>query len=170
MQNMKTAPLRDILAANLRHLMDAHPTLNTQMRVAAKCGLGQRTIGRILNAEVEPQLGHVQAIAEALAVSVPDLLTDWNSPPAQLIYDRQQFAQLPPEDRAKIQAFIDFVVTSHSASLSADVSTLNASQTLTPTPAQREMLKRVAQRPLSNKTLSINETHARKPAEKRKGR
>ncbi|MEN8502029.1 MULTISPECIES: helix-turn-helix domain-containing protein [Paraburkholderia] len=154
---MKKPSIREILAANLSRLMDAHPVLNTQMRLATRSGVAQRTIGRMKNAEVDPQLGHVEAVADALGVSLTELLTDKSAQSPSLEYDEKSLAELSAEDRAKIQAFIDFILASHRADTADTGTALNFSKTIHPTAAQKEMAGRVAQRQLSNKTLSIDE-------------
>ena len=157
---MKKTPIRDVLAANLRRAMDDHQTLNTQMRLAMRSGIAQRTVGRMLSGAVDPQLGHVEAVAEALGVAVTDLLKDQSLEP-DLRYDRQRVAKLSAEDRGKIQAFIEFVLASQDVGSSPGDATFRISETISPTPAQRDMVKRVAQRRPSNKTLSIDEDQTR---------
>ncbi|TCK96269.1 Cro/C1-type helix-turn-helix DNA-binding protein [Paraburkholderia sp. BL9I2N2] len=165
---MKKTPIRAVLATNLRQAMAAHPTLDTQMRLAQKSGIAQRTVGRMLNGEVDPQLGHVERVAEALGVTVTDLLTDYTSGVAELRYDRQKFAKLSLADRAKIESFIEFTFVSQDKNSVSDAP-FKYSEAMKPTPAQEEMVKRVAQRDLSNKTLSIDEDQT-KPHGGRRGR
>lgn len=160
---MTKRSIRDVLAANLSQLMDGHPILNTQMRLAQRSGVAQRTIGRMRNAEVDPQLGHVEAVAKALGVQVTTLLTDSGTEPASLEYDRDRVARLGAEDRAKIQTFIEFVLSTSGSALDQSGTTLNVSKIIQPTKAQRDTVRRVAQRPLSNKSLSID---AEKPTTK----
>ncbi|CAE6693105.1 hypothetical protein LMG22931_00467 [Paraburkholderia nemoris] len=168
MGHMKKTPIRTVLATNLRQAMAAHPTLDTQMRLAQRSGMSQRTVGRMLNGEVDPQLGHVEAVAEALGVTVTDLLTDYSSGVAELRYDRQKFAKLSQEDRAKIESFIEFTFVSQDKNSVSDAP-FKYSEVIKATPAQEEMVKRVAQRDLSNKTLSIDEDQT-KPHGGKRGR
>ncbi len=165
---MKKTPIRTVLATNLRQAMAAHPTLDTQMRLAQRSGIAQRTVGRMLNGEVDPQLGHVEAVADALGVAVTDLLTDYSSKVAELRYDRQKFAKLSPEDQAKIESFIEFTFVSQDKSSVSDAP-FKYSEVVKATPAQEEMVKRVAQRNPSNKTMSIDEDQT-KPHGGRRGR
>ncbi|MFM0283208.1 helix-turn-helix transcriptional regulator [Paraburkholderia sediminicola] len=165
---MKKISIRTVLATNLRKAMATHPTLDTQMRLAQRSGMSQRTVGRMLNGEVDPQLGHVEAVAEALGVTVTDLLTDYSSGVPELRYDRQKFAKLPAADRAKIESFIEFTFVSQDKSSASDAP-FKYSEVIKATPAQEEMVKRVAQRDLSNKTLSIDEDQT-KPHGGKRGR
>ncbi|MFL9883099.1 helix-turn-helix transcriptional regulator [Paraburkholderia agricolaris] len=157
---MKKTSIRSILAANLRNAMDAHQTLNTQMRLALRSGIAQRTVGRMLSGAVDPQLGHVEAVAEALGVSVTDLLTDHGGEPA-LRFDRERVAKLSAEDRAKIQTFIEFIIASQDVGSGASDAPFSISETIPATPAQRDMVKRVAQRRPTINTLSIDENQTR---------
>ncbi|RDK01452.1 helix-turn-helix domain-containing protein [Paraburkholderia lacunae] len=165
---MKKTPILTVLATNLRQAMARHPTLDTQMRLGQRSGISQRTVGRMLNGEVNPQLGHVEAVADALGVTVTELLTDYSSGAPELRYDRQKFAKLSPEDRAKIESFIEFTFVSQDKGSSSDAP-FKYSEVIKASPAQEEMVKRVAQRDLSNKTLSIDEDQT-KPHGGRRGR
>jgi transcriptional regulator with XRE-family HTH domain len=76
---MKVDTAESILAKNLDALMRARPLLNTQQAVAdatkrAGQPIDQKTVSRILNAEVSVQLDTVQAIAAAFDVEPYQLL------------------------------------------------------------------------------------------------
>jgi transcriptional regulator with XRE-family HTH domain len=67
--------LRQIVARNVKALMDANPLLGSHAKLAARCStptrrIGARTIGHLLNPQstVQPQLDTVNAIAEAFRV------------------------------------------------------------------------------------------------------
>ncbi|KVN35586.1 metal-dependent hydrolase [Burkholderia pyrrocinia] len=154
---MKKMPAREILALKLTRLMDSHPTLNTQGKVAARAGLAQRTVGRMKNNEADPQLGHVEAVAHALGVSLISLISDESVRESALEYDTDAVARLTDEDRKKIESYIEFVLSTSGAAGKRGGETVNISETTAATKAQAASVRRAAQRPLSNKTLSINE-------------
>lgn len=156
-QGMNKIPAREILALKLRKLMDAHPTLNTQGRLAARAGLAQRTVGRMRNNEADPQLGHVEAVADALGVSLVSLISDETASGGGLQYDTAAVAQLSGEDRKKIESYIEFVLSTSGAARTGSQETVNISETMPASKAQTASVRRAAQRPLSDKTLSINE-------------
>lgn len=56
------------IAERLRVLMQKSKTLNTQAALAKKSGVGQRTISRILNSEVDSSLSIYKSLCEALGV------------------------------------------------------------------------------------------------------
>ncbi|KVM89430.1 helix-turn-helix domain-containing protein [Burkholderia stagnalis] len=154
---MNKTPAREILALKLKQLMDAHPTLNTQGRLAARAGLAQRTVGRMRNNEADPQLGHVEAVADALGVSLVSLISDESPSGDGLQYDATAIAQLSNEDRKKIESYIEFVLSTSGAARMGGKETVNISETMPASKAQTTSVRRAAQRPLSDKTLSINE-------------
>lgn len=154
---MKKMPAREILALKLTRLMADHPTLNTQGKLAARAGLAQRTVGRMKNNEADPQLGHVEAVAHALGVPLVSLISDEGAGQHALQYDTDAVAGLSDEDRKKIESYIEFVVSASSASGKRRGETVNISETTPATKAQAASVRRAAQRPLSSKTLSINE-------------
>ncbi|WP_249205775.1 helix-turn-helix domain-containing protein [Burkholderia cenocepacia] len=156
-QGMTKTPAREILALKLRQLMDAHPTLNTQGRLAARAGLAQRTVGRMRNNEADPQLGHVEAVADALGVSLVSLISDETASASGLQYDTAAVARLSGEDRKKIESYIEFVLSTSGTARTGGQETVNISETMSASKAQTASVRRAAQRPLSDKTLSINE-------------
>ncbi|AOI94824.1 metal-dependent hydrolase [Burkholderia sp. LA-2-3-30-S1-D2] len=154
---MNKMPAREILAHKLTRLMADHPTLNTQGKLAARAGLAQRTVGRMKNNEADPQLGHVEAVAHALGVSLVSLISDESSRGSDLQYDTDAVARLSVEDRKKIESYIEFVLSASGAAGKQGGDALNISETSPATKAQAASVRRAAQRPLSNKTLSIND-------------
>ncbi|WP_230944448.1 helix-turn-helix domain-containing protein [Burkholderia territorii] len=167
---MTKTPAREILALKLRQLMDAHPTLNTQGRLAARAGLAQRTVGRMRNNEADPQLGHVEAVAEALGVPLVSLISDQTANANGLQYDTAAVAQLSAEDRKKIESYIEFVLTTSGAARVGGQEAVNISETMPASKAQTASVRRAAQRPLSDKTLSINEDQSHATEGKRGSR
>ena len=85
MAHMKARPANEILAKNIRSLMEGHPTLGTQVALAKRAGIAQSSIGRILSAAVHPQLDAIEAIASAFKVSVADLLSEAADAPGILV-------------------------------------------------------------------------------------
>lgn len=101
---------REVLARRVRQLMDASPALDTQDKLAARCGIAQSTVGRILRCEVAATLDNVQALARAFGV-----------PPGELVGPREQLreldrllAMLPAEEVEKIEAYARFVHAQYS--------------------------------------------------------
>jgi transcriptional regulator with XRE-family HTH domain len=68
--------LRDILASNVARLMKANTNLDTQTKLGAKAGVGQRTVGRVQKARGPTNVDTIQAIAEALGVAAWELFFD----------------------------------------------------------------------------------------------
>lgn len=64
------------ISKRLRQLMRDNPALGTQEAVAKKSGVGQRTISRILNDEVESSASTYQAICKAFGVNRDFLTSD----------------------------------------------------------------------------------------------
>lgn len=63
-----------VLAHNVQHLLSTHATLNTQMKLAQKAGVGQSTISRILKGDAQTTLKTLDAIAGVFKVSPSALL------------------------------------------------------------------------------------------------
>lgn len=64
------------LGPNIAALMSARPEVGTQPALAARTGIGQTTIGRILRSEVSTSGEKLQKIAAAFNISVDDLYLD----------------------------------------------------------------------------------------------
>lgn len=70
-----TNSLPEVLAGNVRKLMAANKKeVGSQPKLAAKAGVGQRTVGRATKGEVSTTIGSVAAIARALGVEPWELL------------------------------------------------------------------------------------------------
>ncbi|AEA61367.1 helix-turn-helix domain-containing protein [Burkholderia gladioli] len=167
---MNKRSAREILADKLSALMDAHPILNTQGKLAARAGLAQRTVGRMKKNEADPQLGHVEAVATALGVPLIDLISEEQSQGSTLHYDMDAVRRLSEEDKKKIESYIEFVVSASGTARSQTEEALNFSERIPATPAQADAVRRVAQQPLSNKTLSIHENQSHANEGKRRHR
>jgi len=74
---------RDVIARNLSNLMEVTPHLNSQPKVAARSGLGQTSIGRILRKEAGATIDSLDLIARAFGVEPWHLLVP-NLDPARL--------------------------------------------------------------------------------------
>lgn len=92
---MIKGPLLDTLADNLAALMAAHAELNTQLAVAKRAGMDQRTVGRILHREHSPTLTQVEKLARAFSLLPWQLLTpryDPDDPPSMVLTSSQREA------------------------------------------------------------------------------
>ena len=79
-----STPITEVLAANMRRLMDKHADLNTQAKVGAAAGVNQKTISNCLNPSQRhagtsgrtpsPTLAQVEKIAGAFGLEVWELL------------------------------------------------------------------------------------------------
>jgi len=79
MADIKTTA-RQIVAKNLRRLMEGSTTLNTQDKVGKKAGVKQRTVGYLLDPETtdmkSPKLETVEKVARAFGLEPWVLLAD----------------------------------------------------------------------------------------------
>jgi transcriptional regulator with XRE-family HTH domain len=154
---MKATSTKQILAANLRRLMDETPSLDTQMKVAARADIAQSTVGRMLRAEVNPQLHQIEAIADAFHVSVAELLTDTSAEEkSDPSIDLVLFKSLPESDKKEIAALIEFKTYRHQ--LEAEGFSTSGRKDLESDLKERVM--QAIQRELNNDTL--NTEHERK--------
>lgn len=108
---MKTDKLRTVLARRLRELMDATPALDTQMKIAARSGIAQSTVGRILRGDVAVTLDNVEALADAFGRDPADLLTYVKSKARAAFQDA--VAGLPAAEIEKVSAYARFVKAQH---------------------------------------------------------
>ncbi|MCR0998684.1 helix-turn-helix domain-containing protein [Serratia rubidaea] len=98
-----------IVAKNLELWMSNNRDLSSQAKVAHAAGIGQATVGRVLNREGNTTLNNLEAIAGAFGRRGYELLLKQKDPTI-INYDRTQYAKLSDEDKAKIESFIDFVM------------------------------------------------------------
>lgn len=148
-KNNHPTPLQALLAKNVRQQMSLRPHLNTQVKLAAKAGVAQSTVGRILRGEVSPLLSHVESVAAAFGVTVTSLLTDENER-GEIQYDQSAFARLPAAEKEKIQSYIGFVIATNQG--------LNFSEVVPPSSEQAGEMTKASSRPLDHRTLTHNET------------
>lgn len=85
---MKEIP-KSVVARKLTELMQAYPDLGTQMKLAAKTGIGQTTIGRIRRGEVNATADNLKRIADAFGV------------PVGFLYDETDFSALTATEKEK---------------------------------------------------------------------
>jgi SOS-response transcriptional repressor LexA len=72
---MKKQPASEVLAANVKSLLDTHGTINTQAKLAQKSGVAQSSISRILRADTQATAETIEAIASAFGVTAADLMS-----------------------------------------------------------------------------------------------
>ena len=66
--------LRDRLARRLRALMDATPSLDTQVKVSKKAKVSQSTVQRVLSRDVPATLDVVEDLGRAFGLKPPSLI------------------------------------------------------------------------------------------------
>jgi transcriptional regulator with XRE-family HTH domain len=156
---MTKKPIREVLAANIRHYMRTVPAVDTQVKLARRAGISQSSVARILAGNIDTQVSIVESLADAIGVSAAELLEDETSSRETLQYDRTRFAALAPTEQAKIKSYIDFVLSQAGDTKVESDGSLSVSKEATPSKQQQLRAGRIAQRPLSDQSLSINETH-----------
>ena len=85
------------------------PCLDTQAKISAASKVGQTTISRILKGTTAPTVDRLDAIARAFHKDVGDLFT--TRPGSRIRYDVRTFQRISDHDRARIEAFIERVIT-----------------------------------------------------------
>ncbi|WP_232456423.1 helix-turn-helix domain-containing protein [Burkholderia ubonensis] len=161
--DMNKTPLRKVLARNVRRYMEMSEHIRTQVQLAKAAGVAQSSVARVLKGEIDTQLYIIEALAGAIGVPPGALLTDDQSEQELLRFDRSLVAALPESEKAKIESYIEFVLSQTStAHVEADGS-LSISEEIPATAESRRRAGVAAQRPLSNETLS-NEKPRRDPA------
>jgi len=167
LSDMTRPNTKQILAANMRRLMDASVSLDTQVKLAARAGIAQSTVGRLLRGEVYAQLAQVEAIADAFHITVGELLTDHSlASGSEATYDKAAFAKLPAAEKAQISAFIDFVIQRQDDSKASEPLSLSKKTDLPP--GLKDRLMEAIQRELSDDMLTLG--HESKNESTTKGR
>lgn len=100
--------IRHTLAERIRELMDARVTLDTQVKLAEKSGVGQSTIQRILAQEASATVDTVEAIAKAFGVAPVVLLSDSHRDEHLL----SLWCQLNDTDKARMLSFAQVAIES----------------------------------------------------------
>ncbi len=85
--------------------------LDTQMKVSDKSGVGQTTIGRILNCKVSATVDILHAIAKAFGRQPGELLMSDSD--NRVKYDMARYAKLPDYEKVRIEAFINHVLSDY---------------------------------------------------------
>ncbi|KAB0686534.1 helix-turn-helix domain-containing protein [Burkholderia territorii] len=160
---MNKMPLRKILARNIRRHMEANEHIRTQVQLAKAAGVAQSSIARVLKGEVDTQLFVIEAIADAIGVPPGSLLVHDEAEQGILRFNRSLVAALPSSERAKIESYIEFVLSQSEAVKVEDDGSLSISEEVPSTNESRRRAGVAAQRPLSNETVS-NEKPRRETA------
>lgn len=79
-ERMEKTPVRQILADNLRLLMERSADLKTQAKVAKKAGIAQTSVSQLLrpnnDAAKSPKLDQVEKVAKAFGLATWQILLD----------------------------------------------------------------------------------------------
>lgn len=100
----------EVAANNLEMWMLGNRDLKSQARVAEKAGVSQSTVNRLLKKEASISINNLASIASVFGRRPYELLV----PPRDeslITYDRSQYAMLPAEEKAKIESFIEFILS-----------------------------------------------------------
>lgn len=145
--------LRRILADNLAAIMESRPGLDTQAALAARSGINQTTIGRVLRTEVSITLDSLEAIADALGVSASVLVQNVKDCGAPSIYLDSRLASLSQSEAAQISAFIEFTINKKEQ----EARGLSFKETKAPPKGMSAAIQRAAKRPMGG-GFSFEET------------
>lgn len=74
--HIRVMTLKDIVITNLNSLMAKRSDCSSQNALAKKSGVSQSHVGRILRGESTPTVEMIEALAKALKVAAPQLLTE----------------------------------------------------------------------------------------------
>lgn len=84
--------------------------LSTQGKLHRASGVAQVTISRLLNNEVSVSISTLENVASAFGRHGYELLIHPHDP-ATINYDRSRYALLPETEKAKIESYIEFVIS-----------------------------------------------------------
>lgn len=99
-----------VVAYNLESWMNDNRDLSSQGKLARACGASQATIGRVLKNEVSVSITLLEQIASAFGRHGYELMIHPGDP-SLIKYDRQKYAQLPEEEKKRIENFINFAIS-----------------------------------------------------------
>lgn len=102
-------------ALTLSQWIEANKELGSEKKVADAAGIGQATVNRILNCDGSTSIGVLSAIARAFGRDAYELILPPGAGEA-IEYDRHELEGLPQEERNKITAFIQFIVSQNKES------------------------------------------------------
>jgi transcriptional regulator with XRE-family HTH domain len=104
LSHIRFMALKDTVIANLNTLMAERSDCSSQNALAKKSGVSQSHVGRILRGESTPTLEMIEALAKALRVTAPQLLTaNLGRNPADAT------DHSPSESAARLTAVIDLL-------------------------------------------------------------
>jgi len=153
---MNTPLIREVLAANIRHYMREVPAVDTQVKLAKKAGISQSSVARVLAGKIDTQISIVAALADAIGVRTADLLVEAPEEKNKPLLDFRKLAMLPKEEQEKIKSFADFVFSQSETNRGTErAAGASFEAELKPSAEEKSRAKRLAQRPLSNDSLSI---------------
>jgi transcriptional regulator with XRE-family HTH domain len=107
----KATKIRKQLATVLESWMRARPDLDTQVKLAKASGLGQTTIGRILNCTVSATVDSLDSISAAFGKQPGELLLSESD--NRVKYDAKRYARLPDYEKIRVEAFIEHVLSDY---------------------------------------------------------
>ena len=156
----KDQSMRKLLADKVRLWMTRVPEADTQAKLAARAGMSQSSVHRVLFMDTEPELATAHKLAAAFRITVSELLADEDveAPRHALPFDVARFSAMPVGEQEKIKAFAEFVMATHEASTQPADELRTVSATIEATPEEQALVGRVAQRNLTTDTLSDHET------------
>ncbi len=91
-----TEMLRTRVARNLRALMKVNDNCKSQAKLAARSGLSQSTVNRILQAEQDTGIETIEVLAKALGVSMSDIIQEEDVPASQPLTGEQALEFISP--------------------------------------------------------------------------
>src|SRR5258708_6716274 len=106
-----TSKIRKQLSDNLKIWMRDRPDLDTQMKIAHASGVGQTTIGRIINCTVSATVDSLESIAAAFGRQPGELLLGDSD--TRVKYDMKRYARLPDYEKIRVEAFINHVLSDY---------------------------------------------------------
>jgi transcriptional regulator with XRE-family HTH domain len=158
--------LRERLADRLRDLMDAHPNLDTQTKLAAHSRVSQSTIQRLLALEQSATIDVLDRIAKAFRMSAWELII----PDLQSAKMTRDFSKLSDTDKQRLMHFMEFSLATdqgfvHHQSAQLDIH----SRTAIPQHLSAAQ-KKASSRPPRDNLESIQKYEAREDSKRRRSR
>lgn len=102
-----------MVAQRLTEWMAQRIDLDTQVKVAERSGIGQSSVQRILNGEVNPTLSVLDQIASAFGKEAAELICQPDE--SSINYDRPAYKALPEYEKVRVEAFIKHAITQYSS-------------------------------------------------------
>lgn len=99
-----------VVAGNLQRWMDSNRALSSQQKVAEAAGVSQATVNRLLRNEASISINNLESIAQAFGRRAYELIV----PPGDnsvINYDHSNYALLPEIEKAKIESYIEFILS-----------------------------------------------------------